>query len=36
MKAQLNDKVVGLTKLDKTPRMTGLLCAISKVKSCSS
>ena len=32
-KLQLNDKVVGYTKLGKTQRMIGLLCAALKVTS---
>jgi hypothetical protein len=31
VKVRLNDRVAGLTKLDKTSRMSGLLCAILKV-----
>jgi len=33
LKVQFNDKVAGLSKLDKTQRMIGLLCAIIKVMS---
>jgi hypothetical protein len=33
LKVQFHDKVAGLTKLDKTQRMIGLLCAILKVMS---
>jgi len=31
----MNDKAVGHTKLSKTQRMIGLLCAVLKVISCS-
>ena len=35
LQVQFNDKVAGLSKLDKTQRMIGLLCAVLKVMSCS-
>ena len=33
LKERLNDKAVGLAKLDETQRMIGLLCAVFKVMS---
>ena len=33
LEVRLNNKAVGLTKLGKTQRMIGLLCALSKVMS---
>jgi hypothetical protein len=33
LKVQLNEKVVGRTKVGKTQRIVGLLCAVLKVKS---
>ena len=36
LKVRLNNKVAGLTKLDKTQRNIGLLYAVLKVTGCSS
>jgi len=35
LKVQFSDKVVGLTKLDKTQRLVGVLCAVLILMSCS-